>query len=117
MRDIGPELMDWKRSTAESATPLLQARQGRVPGDADLRVLGGRFYHPAYDDFTVKRRENDVWLDYGGFRAPLRVLEDGTALACEDDPSPDWMKLSPTDGGLLVETSDLAMQLPFARIE
>lgn len=117
MRDIGPELADWQRSAAGSAAPLLQARQGRVPDDADLCMFGGRFYHPAYDDFTVTHRDNDVWLDYGSFRAPLRLLEDGTALACEDDPSPDWMKLSPAAGGLLVETSDLAMQLPFSRIE
>ena len=88
-----------------------------MPTDAEFRTFGGRFYHPAYDDFTVSRRDGDVWLDYGRFRARVRMLPDGAALACEDDPQPDWMELHETENGLAVATSDLAMRLPFQRID
>ena len=43
-------------------------------------------------------------------------MEDGTIIACEQDPVPDYMKLRRMEGGLSVETSDLAMWLPFQRV-
>ena len=78
--------------------------------------LCGTFYHPAYDDFTISEWDGELWLDYGNFSAPVRVMEDGTIIACEQDPVPDYMKLRRMEGGLSVETSDLAMWLPFQRI-
>ena len=62
------------------------------------------------------REEKDaVWLHYGNFRAKVTLQPDGTALACEEDAVPDWMKLRPAAHGLDVMTSDLAMWLPFTR--
>jgi len=116
-RSLGGELAAWHKSAEHGAEPLARARTGRMPTDAEFRTFGGRFYHPAYDDFTVSRRDGDVWLDYGRFRARVRMLPDGAALACEDDPQPDWMELHETENGLAVATSDLAMRLPFQRID
>ncbi|HWQ58998.1 MAG TPA: serine hydrolase domain-containing protein [Clostridia bacterium] len=115
--NIASELAAWRKAAAKGAEPLDRARKGRMPTDAELRVFGGRFFHPAYDDFTVSRRSGDVWLDYGRFLARVRVMPDGSALACEDDPQPDWMELYETENGLAVATSDLAMRLPFLRID
>lgn len=116
-RDMADEIEAWRCSYDKGSEKLQRAREGRAPDDEDMKLFGGRFFNPAYDDFTVSRRDGDVWLDYGAFRARLRVLPGGAALACEEDPAPDWMELYPDKDGLLVETSDLAMRLPFTRME
>lgn len=116
-RDLSRDIADWRRSFEKGAQPLARAVQGRALNGEELAVFTGRFFHPAYDDFTVSRRDGDVWLDYGAFCARVRMMPDGAALACEDDPAPDWMELRAEEKGLLVETSDLAMRLPFTRIE
>ena len=90
---------------------------GTIPDSEACTWLCGTFYHPAYDDFTVAERDGAVWLDYGNFHAPVRVTEDEEIIACEEDPVPDYMKLRRMEGGLFVETSDLAMWLPFRRVE
>ena len=47
----------------------------------------------------------------------MTLQPDGTALACEEDVVPDWMKLRFAPEGLEVQTSDLRMWLPFRRVE
>jgi hypothetical protein len=116
-RDLSRDIADWRRSFEKGAQPLARAVQGRALNGEELAVFTGRFFHPAYDDFTVSRRDGDVWLDYGAFCARVRMMPDGAALACEDDPAPDWMELRAEEKRLLVETSDLPMRLPFTRIE
>ncbi len=116
-RDLSRDIADWKRSCEKSGQPLVRAQQGRPLNEDERAVFMGRFFNPAYDDFTVSQRDDDIWLDYGTFRARVRMMPDDTALACEDDPSPDWMSLQRAQSGLLVETSDLAMRLPFTGME
>ena len=113
---LTPRLNEWKASMAGRAARVDSAYSGRVPPDAMRAWLCGTFYHPAYDDFTISEWDGELWLDYGNFSAPVRVMEDGTIIACEQDPVPDYMKLRRMEGGLSVETSDLAMWLPFQRV-
>lgn len=115
-RDIEPELNDWRAAMSENSEMPALAKEGFAPTEEELRVFGGRFYNPAYDDFVLTRRDGDVWLDYGIFHAPARMLKDGMVLCCEDDAAPDWMLLKPRDGGLWVKTSDLDLWLPFEKI-
>jgi len=116
-RDLGPEIAEWRAAMSGGSETRALAAAGRAPTAAELRTYGGRFFHPAYDDFTVAAAaEGGARLDYGIFHAPLRLLDDGTALACEDDAAPDWMRLRPREGGLWVKTSDLDLWLPFDRI-
>ena len=102
---------------AENSALLEKVHAGTMPDSEACTWLCGTFYHPAYDDFTVAERDGAVWLDYGNFHAPVRVTEDEEIIACEEDPVPDYMKLRRMEGGLFVETSDLAMWLPFRRVE
>lgn len=115
--DITPKLDAWRAAMAKRAESVGKAYAGEVPSPEMRRWLCGKFYHPAYDDFTIVERDGDVWLEYGNFQAPVRVLADGSIIACEQDAVPDYMKLRRMENGLWVETSDLAMWLPFQRME
>ena len=114
---VAPRLSAWRRSMAENSALLEKVHAGTMPDSEACTWLCGTFCHPAYDDFTVAERDGAVWLDYGNFHAPVRVTEDEEIIACEEDPVPDYMKLRRMEGGLFVETSDLAMWLPFRRVE
>ena len=116
VRPVDPEIAKWQVSMAGTSRTLEQAHSG-APLDATHQAqFCGRFFHPAYDDFTVEMREGKAWLDYGIFHVPVTLQPDGTALACEEDDVPDWMRLRPAKDGLEVMTSDLEMWLPFTRI-
>ena len=114
-RDITPEIEDWRQAMSGGSKTLEAAHTGKPLDNAAKAAFCGQFFHPAYDDFTVLEEKDAVWLHYGNFRAKVTLQPDGTALACEEDAVPDWMKLRPAAHGLDVMTSDLAMWLPFTR--
>lgn len=116
-RPVEPQIDDWRRAMSGGSETLEAAHGGLPLEEAQKSVFCGRFYHPAYDDFTVSQRDGRVWLDYGRFHAEVTLQPDGTALACEEDPVPDWMRLRPVERGLEVKTSDLNLWLPFVKIE
>ena len=116
-RDIEPEITEWRQAMSGGSAVLEAAHAGKALDAGAKALFCGRFYHPAYDDFTVFEQEGAVWLDYGNFRATVTLQPDGTALACEEAVVPDWMKLRSAPEGLEVQTSDLRMWLPFRRVE
>lgn len=116
VRPVEPEIAAWQASMRETSGVLEEARTGASLSEEERETFCGRFFHPAYDDFTVGERDGGLWLDYGIFHAAVTMQPDGTALACEKDDVPDWMRLRPAEGGLEVKTSDLNMWLPFSRI-
>ncbi len=117
LRDIEPEIGAWRLAMNGQNRWLTASQKGRLPDETEQSRLLGRFFHPAYEDFTVARRGEELWLDYGNFTGPVRMLPDGTALACQQDAIPDWMQLQPREGGLLVKTSDLDLWLKFDKID
>ena len=116
-RDIAPQIEEWRQAMSGGSEVLSAAHAGAPLGEKEIPQFCGRFFHPAYDDFTVTCGQGNATLEYGNFRAAVTLQPDGTALACEEDAVPDWMRLRPAPGGLEVMTSDLAMWLPFRRVE
>ena len=116
-RDIAPQIEEWRQAMSGGSEVLSAAHAGAPLGEKEIPQFCGRFFHPAYDDFTVTCGQGNATLEYGNFRAAVTLQPDGTVLACEEDAVPDWMRLRPAPGGLEVMTSDLAMWLPFRRVE
>lgn len=106
---------EWRDMIETRDETLLEYRAARPLTPEEAESFTGEFYHPAYDEFTLSRRDGEIWLEYGSFGAALRMCADGSALACEDDAAPDYMRLRRDGQDLACSNSDLAMQLRFER--
>lgn len=114
--DYRARLDPYRAQMAQLAADTGRAAEGRAMTEQEQAVFCGEFTNPGYDEFTVSARQDGVFMSYGGFEARMLIQPDGTALGYESCALPEYARLRPCDGGLMMQDSDSPMWHFFRRV-
>lgn len=111
---------EWKARRDAMTASIRDAMEGDpLTADKDGALIGS-YTHPAYEEFTIEKRDGRLWFSYGSFEAPLMRSKRGNVICgytgCLDGMVPDHVELYPDGQDLRLRTSDSELKMLFKRV-
>lgn len=115
--DYGPDIDKWKHQRDEAVKKAAEIHALPSMGKGHEAMYSGRFYHPAFDDFTVRMKDDALWMEYGSFKGKLVTTPEGAVRAYEGGNFPGWAELTPSPKGMFMMNPDSTLRYEFIRME